>query len=120
MHDKKRTKTGLVEMYPGTYVQIHSTRRAWDAIANGQATIARCSVCRKRFQIAKSAKVLYCTNCSSLTSLDVPETSSSMPDEQSDQRIAARLQQAEFDIAKDKAAPENMYKQKKDDTGDKR
>jgi ribosomal protein L37AE/L43A len=105
-------------MYPGTYVQIHSTRRAWDAISNGQATFARCSVCRKRFQIAKSAKVLYCTNCSSLTSLDTPDTEapSTKADEASDHQIAAQLHRAEFNIAKDKAAGKK-YSQKKDSHG---
>jgi ribosomal protein L37AE/L43A len=100
-------------MYPGTYVQIHSTRRAWDAIANGQATIARCSVCQKRFQIAKSAKVLYCTNCSSLTSLDTPETPPAKADEASDRQIAAQLQRAEFNIAKGKATEKNTGRRRK-------
>uniref|UniRef100_A0A7S1V6C0 Uncharacterized protein n=1 Tax=Grammatophora oceanica TaxID=210454 RepID=A0A7S1V6C0_9STRA len=63
-------QTGLVEMYPGTYVHIHSTRKALDAIALGTATIVRCSVCNKRFQIAQTAKVLYCTSCKSLTPVD--------------------------------------------------
>jgi hypothetical protein len=52
LNKNMRPKTGVVEMYLGTYAHIHSTRSAWDAIANGEAIIVRCSVYRKRFQIA--------------------------------------------------------------------
>ena len=71
-HDRPphRHKHGLVEMYPGTYINIHSTRKTWEAISKGQATIVKCHVCRKRFQLSNAAKVLYCTSCGSLTPTD--------------------------------------------------
>lgn len=118
----KRPKHGIVEMYPGTFVHIHGTRKAWDAIAKGQAVVVQCSVCKKRFQISKSARVLYCTNCGSLTPAHIePHTDAD------DYAIALRMQKQEFDAeiqrtednrSKDKGITKTAATEKEDDDDD--
>mmetsp|Transcript_9118 Transcript_9118/g.14025 ORF Transcript_9118/g.14025 Transcript_9118/m.14025 type:complete len:225 (-) Transcript_9118:200-874(-) len=66
---KKTLKKGLFKINQRQYLRIHSRRRARDAIANNRAIHVRCSVCEKRFQIEESTRLLFCTNCKSLSTL---------------------------------------------------
>lgn len=91
-------KHGIVEVYPDVFVNVHSTRRAWEAVAKGTATIVQCCVCGKRFQLSKQAQVLYCTSCGSLTPVEVGTESSGG----NDYRMALRMQRQEIDVELDR------------------
>lgn len=62
-------KHGMAEVKPGEFVRIHGRRHAQNAIAKGQSIIVQCDSCGKRFQVARKATALYCTNCNSVTRL---------------------------------------------------
>lgn len=66
---KQSLKKGLFKINSGQYLRIHSRRRARDAIANNRAIHVRCSVCEKSFLIEESTRLLFCTNCTSLSTL---------------------------------------------------
>jgi len=71
----KRPRTGIIEVCPGTYVHIHSSRQARRAVANGEAIVVGCYICQKQFQIPKWVRILYCTNCNNLSPLQEEQVS---------------------------------------------
>lgn len=60
-----------VELYSGKRVRIHDKDRAYAALANGDAAIFRCGECRKALLASKDTKLLYCSECGTLTPTDI-------------------------------------------------
>lgn len=77
MHAKySTTKKGLrapgrVEIYPGQRVTIHDKDRAYASLANGDAAIFRCAGCGKSLLAAKDTRILYCSECGTLTPTEI-------------------------------------------------
>jgi hypothetical protein len=62
---------GRVEIYPGQRVTIHDKDRAYASLANGDAAIFRCAGCGKSLLAAKDTKILYCSECGTLTPTEI-------------------------------------------------
>ena len=58
---------GHVELYPGMHVRIHNRDRAYASLANGDAAVFKCAGCGKCLLAAKDTKLLYCSECGTLT-----------------------------------------------------
>jgi len=69
---KPRFEThGQVELYPGKQVKIHGKDRAYASLRNGDATIFQCVGCDKRLLANQGTKLLYCTDCGTLTPTEI-------------------------------------------------
>ena len=62
---------GHAELYPGKHVKIHGKDRAYASLRNGQATIFQCVGCDKRLLAATDTKLLYCSECGTLTPTEI-------------------------------------------------
>lgn len=94
-------------------LRVQGTRKAYDAIATGNAIIVQCATCQAILQIASSAKLLYCTLCENVTPVDLareqavtdPRTNNSTAAANDttaadlDERISRTLQNQEQDVA---------------------
>lgn len=62
---------GHVELYPGKHVRIHDKDRAYASLANGDAAIFKCAGCGKCLLASKDTKLLYCSECGTLTPTEI-------------------------------------------------
>ena len=91
---------------PTTKVQVKGTSHAYRAIAEGTSILVKCVFCESILQIGPTAKLLYCTNCSEVTPIEMAKeaaanlTGGGGDDGQLlDGRIAQGMQQNETDLA---------------------
>jgi len=62
---------GHVELYPGKKVKILDKERAYASPANGDAAIFQCAGCGKCLLANKDMKLLYCSECGTLTPTEI-------------------------------------------------
>lgn len=91
-----------VNVGAGESLVLHGKERTHASIKEGKAKKVQCTSCQKWMQIASDASFMYCPSCDTVTALEGAE--STVPNESSvsDAELAAKLQQEEYNQAKEK------------------
>ena len=79
-------------------LRIKGISHTYKSIAEGTAIIVQCPTCKAILQLTSSAKLLYCTNCSQVTPVELARATQSF-DTSVDQQIARTMQHQELDVA---------------------
>ena len=89
----------LIELSQGRTLRVRGTNHTWKSIANGQATLVQCPMCRTILQVGSNAKLLYCTNCHVVSLIQKDSTQLQVAVANDDEKIARVLQKQEVNVA---------------------
>lgn len=99
----------IADIGNGKKMKIKGTQHTYKSIVNGQATIVQCPGCKTILQISSSAKLLYCSTCSLVSSIQLAKAmiESNAVSCETNKQIAYVVQRQEINIAQTLKQPKD-------------